>query len=101
MTRTCQRGERDTWYTSSRSREEEELGAHICPCGKAIDSRTHIVGECEMYKEERDVLEKEMRDSGECDTEEFGTLDSSEKTIAILGDRWCPQAARQEGDKIS
>ena len=39
-----------------------------------------------MYKEERDVLE-EMREIGERDTEEFGTLDSSEKTIAILGDR--------------
>ena len=38
----------------------------------------------------------------ECDMEEFGTLDSSEKTIAmILGDRWWPQAAIQEGDKIS
>ena len=33
--------------------------------------------------------------------EKFGTLDSSEKTIAILGDRWWPQTAKQEGDKIS
>ena len=43
-----------------------------------------------MYKEERDVLEEEMRavDTG-----------SSEKTIAILW-RWWPQAAKQEGDKI-
>ena len=39
-----------------------------------------------MYKEGRDVLE-EMREIDECDTEEFGTLDSSEKTIAILGDK--------------
>ena len=31
----------------------------------------------------------------------FGTLDSEEKTIAILGDRWWPQAAKQEGNKIS
>ena len=32
----------------------------------------------------------------------FGTLGSSEKkTIAILGDRWCPQTAKQEGDKKS
>ena len=28
---------------------------------KEKESRTHIVGECEMYKEERDVLEVEMR----------------------------------------
>ena len=29
----------------------------------------------------------------------FGTLDSGEKTIAILGDRWRPQTAKQEGDE--
>ena len=33
--------------------------------------------------------------------EEFGRLESSEKTIAILGDRWWPQTANQDGDKIS
>ena len=44
-----------------------------------------------------------MRKIDECDMEEFGTLDSSgsEKTIAILGDRWWTQAAKQEGEKIS
>ena len=39
------------------SREEEEVDARICPCVKAIESRTCIAG-CEMYKEERDALEK-------------------------------------------
>ena len=29
--------------------------------------------------------------------EKFGTLDSNDKTIAILGDRWWPQTAKQEG----
>ena len=33
--------------------------------------------------------------------EKFGTLDSSDKTLAILGDRWWPQTAKQEGDEIS
>ena len=47
------------------------------------------------------MLEEEMRKIDECDMEEFYTLDSSEKTIAILGDRWWPQEAKQEGDKIS
>ena len=42
----------------------------------------------------------EMRKIDECDMDKFGTLDRSEKTIAILGDRW-PQTAKQEGDKIS
>ena len=58
------------------------------------------MGECEIYKEERDVFE-EMRKVDECGMEKFGTLDSSEKTIAILGDRWWPQTAKQKGDKIS
>ena len=43
-----------------------------CPCGKAIDTRTRTVGECEIYKEERDVLEEEMRKIDECGTEKFG-----------------------------
>ena len=40
-----------------------------------------------------------MRKLDECDMEEFGRLDSSEETIAILGGRWWPQTAKQEGDK--
>ena len=85
-------------YTSIRGDEEEDAQS---PCGKSVESRTHIVGECETYKKDRDVLEKEMRKIDECDMEKFGTLDSSEKTIAILGDRWWPQTVKQEGDKIS
>ena len=63
-------------------------------------SRTHIVGECEIYKEERDALE-EMRKSDVCDMEEFGRLESGEKTIAILGDRWWLQTPTQDGDRRS
>ena len=44
-------------YTSSR---EEEEDAQMCPCGKAKESRTHIRGECEVYKEVWNVL-GEMR----------------------------------------
>ena len=49
---------------------------------KVVESRAHIVGECEVYKKERDVLE--MRKTNEFDMEKFGTLGSSEKTIGIL-----------------
>ena len=66
-----------------------------------LESRTHIVGECEIYEEERDALEEGMRKLDVCDIEEFGRLESSEKTIAILGDRWWPQTAKQDGDRIS
>ena len=52
--------ERRKGYTSGRG--EEEVDAQHCPCGKAIGSRTHIVAECELYQEERNVLDGEMRD---------------------------------------
>ena len=44
-------------YTSSR---EEYVATNMCPCGTTTEGRTHIVGECEIYKEERDALD-EMR----------------------------------------
>ena len=37
----------------------------------------------------------------ECDMEKFGKLGSSDETVAILGDRWSPQTAKQEGHNIS
>ena len=39
-----------------------------------------------------------MRKINECDMETFGALDSSQKTIAILGDKWWPQTVKQEVD---
>ena len=42
-----------------------------------------------------------MRKMDECDVEKFDTLDSSEKMIAILGERWWPQKTKQQGGKIS
>ena len=90
--------ERRKRYTSSR--EEEDIATNTCPCGTTIESRTRTVGECEIYKEERDALEEEMRKLDVCDMIEFGRLESSEKTTAILGDRWWPQTAKQDGDRI-
>ena len=88
-------------------RREEEENAQVFHCGKAAESRTHIVGECEPYNEERDVLQ-EMRKMDECGMEKFGTLtitskyfeviDISEKVIPVLGDRWWPQTAKQDGE---
>ena len=73
----------------------------MCPCGTAIESRTHRVGECAMHKEERDALEEETRKLDVCDMREFCRLESSEKTIAILENRWWPQAAKRGGDRTS
>ena len=52
-----------------------------------------------MSKERRDVLEN-MRKIDECSMEKFRTTNKSETTIAIVGDRWWSQKAKQEGDKI-
>ena len=59
-----------------------------------------MVGECDIQKEKRDVLEEEMRKLDECDMEEVGRLESSEKTVAIL-DRWWPHPAKQDEDRIT
>ena len=32
---------------------------------------------------------------------EFGRLESSEKTIAVLGHTWWPQTAKQDGERTS
>ena len=44
------------------------------------------------------MLMEEMRNIDGCDMEKFDTLDinSSEKTIAILGGKWWPQTAKEE-----
>ena len=89
--------ERRKRYTSNR---EEGVATKMCPCGTTIESRTHIVGECETYKEERNALE-EMSKLDVFDMEEFGILEGVEKTIPLLGDRWWPQTAKQDGDRIS
>ena len=51
--------EKEIGRPRTNSREEEE-DAQMFPCGKAVESRTHIVGGCEICKEERNVLQ-EMR----------------------------------------
>ena len=92
--------ERRQRFTTTRV--EEEVDKQNCPCGKAKERKTHIVAECELYQEEWDVLEGEMRDlDKKSGMKSFDALDSRKKTIAIiLGDRWWPQTAKQDGDKI-
>ena len=89
--------ERRKRYTSSRVEDED---AQTCPCGKARESRIHIVAECELYKDERDILDEEMREVKEGGIKSFDALDNREKTIASLGDRCWQQTAKQDGDKI-
>ena len=44
-----------------------------------------------------DALEEEIRKLDVCDMEECGRIESSEKTIDILGDRRWPQTANRTG----
>ena len=43
-------------YTSNRGEEEED--AQMRSCGEAVESRTFKVAQCEIYKEEQDVVEE-------------------------------------------
>ena len=43
---------------------------------------------------------EDMRRVNGYDMEKFSTLNSSERTIAIQGDRWWPQVAKEKGDRI-
>ena len=61
--------ERRTRFTSSGVQEEE--GARGCPCGDSDQSRIHMVGAREVYKEERNVFEDGMRKADGCDMEEI------------------------------
>ena len=45
------------------------------PCDTTLESRTHIVGERQINKEERDALEEKMRKLDVCDIEEFCRLE--------------------------
>ena len=90
--------ERRKRRTGSRAGGVE--GVQSFPYGNADETRSYILGGCELYKEEWNVLEEEMSKIDGCDMEKFGTLNSSKKTIAILEGRW-PQTAKEEGHKKS
>ena len=64
------------------------MAGNMCPCGTTIESRSHIVGDCNIHEEETVCVRggDEMRKLDVCDMEAFGRLEGSEKTIAILGD---------------
>ena len=65
------------------------MGLLGCSSGRTFVSRPP-----EKRKEKKMTL-------GVCNMEEFGGLESSEKTVAILGDKWWPQTAKHDDDRIS
>ena len=55
--------ERINRFASSREELKEEVDAQMCPYGRAIESRTQIVEECEKCMEERDVIKQESKEN--------------------------------------
>ena len=47
---------------------------------KVIEGRTHIVAECDLYQEERDVLEGETRELNNSGMDTPDVLNSREKS---------------------
>ena len=47
--------------------EEENMLTMMCQCGPQLDSRTHMVRGCEMYKEKWNVLIEGMAKLDVCD----------------------------------
>ena len=74
---------------------------NMCPSGTTTESRTHMVGECKIYKVSWDALEEGMRKLDVCEIEGFRRLEiSNDKTIAILEDRLWLQKAKMDGDRM-
>ena len=70
----------ETWTCQKEQTGKPVAGRskNICRCAFAakqyVESRGHMVGECEIYKEERDVLKEKIRKIDECGMDEFSTL---------------------------
>lgn len=54
-------GNEEKGNTGSLVEEEEDAGNRLC--GKAIQGKSHLVAECELYYGKRNVIEGEMIDS--------------------------------------
>lgn len=69
------------------SNTEEQDTMKACPYGKAGESRTHIIEECELCRDEREALEEQTRNIG-CGMAKFSAFGKSAKKIAMSGDKW-------------
>ena len=62
-----------------------------CDCGSEVEDSVHVVGECEMYRAEREKLVEEMSRIEGYDESAFIAMDSKAKTVELLGDRQWPE----------
>lgn len=77
---------------------EEEIEAQTCPCGKAVESQTHLVTNVD-YIRRNGTLEGEIWEVNSCVMKLFGTLDGREKMNDGTRDIWMPHMAKQGGNK--
>lgn len=76
-----------TFLCTLSSRVEEEEGAKSFPGDNAGESRAHIVGKCELHREERNVFDRWRRKRDGCDMKKFGTLRKRSLSQQIDGQR--------------
>lgn len=80
----------------TRSREKEEVDVQKCPCGTATEGRMLIFQNSD-YQGGTGRAREGMRALNKGGMKSFDALDSSEKTVTILGDGWWQERARQDG----
>lgn len=66
------------------SRVEEVAGEQNCLCGTAIESRTNLVADCDLYKEEQHAEGGKVWALNKGFMKSCGTLDSIEKLVATV-----------------
>ena len=59
------------------------------------------MAECELYKEERGILEEEIREVKEGGIKSFDTLDSREKTIAKICERFLCNVWKKRNEHLN
>lgn len=73
-----------------------------CDCSSAWEDRIHIMGECLLCENEREIyiVQSELGKMEGCDRDAFESCDCEKKAIAVLGDRNWSQQLRVEVTKV-
>lgn len=73
-------------YTNGRV--QKEVGAQNCLPSKAMEDRTYVVADCDLYKEEQDLLTRDMWEAKEGGMKSFRAVDECTKMMALPRKRW-------------
>lgn len=81
-------------------KRNEDNDKFACGCGFECEDRVHVVAECPLYDQEREVYMTELGKIEGCDRKKFESWGKQEKAVAILGDKTWPKKARRDVDRI-